>query len=239
MNEPERFNPTAERLTANYLSVMDRIQSAASRSARPTSAIQMVGVTKYVGANIARMLVEIGCSRLAESKPQMLWEKASALSDLPIDWHLIGHLQRNKAKRTIPLISTMHSLDSARVFEEIQKVTFNCDIPLKLLLEINVSGDPEKSGMLVSDAESLLQTWKETSVQCPALTIAGLMGMGSVARGKDRARGDFERLRNLRDMWQSRYEMPLDELSMGMSDDFEEAIEEGSTMVRIGSILFQ
>ncbi len=240
MNQRDRLPPTLERLRANYLSVQDRIQSAAARSSRLVSTIQLVGVTKYVGADIARMLVEVGCNQLAESKPQVLWEKASALSDLAIDWHLIGHLQRNKAKRTLPLVSTMHSLDSARVMEQIQKDTLGRDVPLKLLLEINISGDPDKTGMLISEAESLLTNWKgATAVPFAAVEIVGLMGMSSVVGGVDRARKDFESLRNLRDLWQKRYDMSLKELSMGMSDDFEVAIEEGSTMVRIGSVLFQ
>ena len=238
MNQPSRFFPTRERLNSNYLSVIDRIQSAASRSLRHPNSIQVVGVTKYVDADIARWLVEIGCHQLAESKPQALWDKASALTDLKVDWHLIGHLQRNKAKRTLPLISTMHSLDSARVFEQIKKDSTDRSWPLKLLLEVNVSGDPEKTGMPASEAQSLLQTWIETSEQFPALSIVGLMGMSSLEGGVDRARRDFESIRNLRDRWESEYKIQLPELSMGMSDDFEQAIAEGATIVRIGSTLF-
>ena len=198
----------------------------------------MVGVTKYVSAEVARWLAEIGCKLLAESKPQSLWEKASALSDLKVDWHLIGHLQRNKAKRTLPLISTMHSLDSDRVLEQIKNDAAERTSPLKILLEVNISGDPEKTGLLVPEALSILLSWKDSAEQFRTVSIVGLMGMSSLDGGADRARRDFASLRELRDRWETETKILLPELSMGMSDDFEQAVEEGATLVRIGSILF-
>lgn len=238
MNQLGRFHPTRDRVQANYLDVIARIQIAASRSSRFSTDIQVIGVTKYVDATIARWLVEVGCSHLAESRPQILWEKAASLSDLQVHWHLIGHLQRNKAKRTLPLVATMHSLDSIRIFDQIQQETARRQAPLQLLLEMNVSGDPEKTGMLVSEGAKLLESWTLKSHEFPNLSIVGLMGMGSSQGGSDQARRDFASLRNLRDLWAKRYGLQLSELSMGMSDDFETAIEEGSTMVRIGSVLF-
>ena len=239
MNQPIRFSPSKERLRANYFGVVERVRTAASKSSRNLSEIKVIGVTKYVDVNIARWLVEMGCDSLGESKPQSLWDKQLALSDLPIDWHLIGHLQRNKVKKTIPLVSAVHSLDSQRLLAQVLKDTSDREIPLKLLLEINVSNDREKTGMVLSEAESLLSAWQENSKLFPMVSIVGLMGMGSVEGGVDKARKDFERLRNLRDDWEMRFGMQLRELSMGMSDDFQAAIEEGATMVRIGSVLFQ
>ena len=180
----------------------------------------------------------MGCSTFAESRPQVLWEKAAALSDLQVDWHLIGHLQRNKAKRTLLLVSTIHSLDSMRILEQIQQDTVERPQPLRLLLEMNISGDREKTGMLVSEGEELLDLWQLKSHEFPNLSIVGLMGMGSLDGGPDQARRDFAAIRSLRDDWAKRSGMQLKELSMGMSQDFETAIEEGATMVRIGSILF-
>ncbi len=238
MNQSNRFNPSRDQVQANYLQVSDRIQAAASRSGRLKDEIQTIAVTKYVDTTISRWLVELGCSTLAESRPQVLWEKTAALSDLQVDWHLIGHLQRNKAKRTLPLVSTMHSLDSMRIFEQIQLDTVVRPQPLRLLLEMNVSGDREKTGMLVSEGEKLLDFWQSKSHEFPNLSIVGLMGMGSLQGGTEQARRDFAELRNLREVWEKRYGMQLRELSMGMSQDFETAIEEGATMVRIGSILF-
>jgi len=238
MNQLSRFRPTKDRVLANYLEVVERIQAAASRSSRFSTEIQLIGVTKYVDATIARWLVEFGCSNLAESRPQILWEKAALLLDLQVNWHLVGHLQRNKAKRTLPLVATMHSLDSIRIFDQIQLETVQRQVPLQLLLEMNVSGDPKKTGMLVSEGEKLLEAWASKLHEFPNLSIVGLMGMGSLQGGTDQARRDFASLRNMRDLWQNRYGIQLSELSMGMSEDFEAAVEEGATMVRIGSVLF-
>lgn len=238
MNPPSRFHPTKARVFANYSVVLDRMQSAAARSSRILKEIRLIGVTKYVDATIAKWLVEFGCSNLAESRPQTLWEKAASLADLQVEWHLIGHLQRNKAKRTLPLVSTMHSLDSIRILDQIRQESVQRRAPLQLLLEMNVSEDPEKTGMRVSEGEKLLEAWMSILHEVPNLSIVGLMGMGSLQGGMDQARRDFASLRELRDLWANRYGLPLKELSMGMSEDFEAAIEEGATMVRIGSLLF-
>ncbi len=238
MNEAHRFSPTKERVRTNYEAVLERIQEAARRSSRNLADIQLIGVTKYVDETVARWLVELGCNHLAESRPQILWEKAATLSDLVVDWHFIGHLQTNKAKRTLRMVSTLHSLDSTRLLAQIQQDMLQRERQLHLLLEINVSGDPKKTGMFVSDGEQLLQEWATKSHEMTKMVIVGLMGMGSLNGGTSQARRDFESLRKLRDVWQNRFGIPLPELSMGMSEDFEIAIEEGATMLRIGSILF-
>ena len=238
MNQSVGFHPSKDRVFTNYSAVLDRIQSAAARSKRNLNEIRLIGVTKYVDTTMAKWLVEFGCTNLAESRPQALWEKAASLADLQVEWHLIGHLQRNKVKRTLPLISTMHTLDSIRILDQILLETDQRSVPLQLLLEINVSGDPKKTGMQVSQCEELLESWISNMHKAPNLSIVGLMGMGSLQGGTDQARRDFASLRELRDLWANRYGLPLKELSMGMSEDFEAAVEEGATMVRIGSILF-
>ena len=238
VSQATRFSPSKERLHANYLQVLERIHAAAVRSSRSSDEIQIVGVTKYVDETVARWLVEFGCKNLGESRPQVLWDKAEKLADLSVQWHLIGHLQRNKAKRTLPFVTAIHSLDSIRILEQVRLDSYDRDKPLQLLIEMNISGDPSKTGMLLSEAENLLTEWNLEPHKSPNLEIAGLMGMGSLDGGIDQARRDFESLRKLRDLWQVRFGLPLKELSMGMSDDFEAAIEEGATMVRIGSILF-
>ena len=224
---------------SNYQRVLQRIQEAASRSGRSADLIRLIGVTKYVDAVTAGYLVSAGCLDLGESRPQFIWEKATALSSRNIRWHLIGHLQRNKAKRTLPLISTMHSLDSDRLLSQILEDVVGRESGVELLLEVNISGDAAKTGIAISDAELLLERWMEQNSNNAMAKIVGLMGMGSLNGGADQARNDFESLRKLRDRWSVRYSLPLPELSMGMSDDFEVAIEQGATMVRIGSILFQ
>ena len=237
----ERVNPdglTKDRVQANYREVLERIQAAAAQSGRPSNDVRLIGVTKSVESTVAKWLVEFGCCDLAESRPQILWEKAASMSDLQVRWHMIGHMQRNKVKRTMPLISVLHSLDSSRVLKQIQQDSLPRIAPLRLLLEINVSSEPDKTGMLISEAEELLSDWQSQSGQFPSITIDGLMGMGSLKGGLEQARRDFETLRNLRDRWVDRFGLPLQELSMGMSEDFEIAVEEGATMVRVGSTLF-
>ncbi len=238
MDNLNQTGPTRERVQANYLNVLERIQAAATRSARESREIRLIAVTKSVDSTVARWLVEFGCCDLAESRPQVLWEKAVSLTDLHVRWHMIGHMQRNKVKRTMPLVSVMHSLDSSRILEQIQQDLGPRPVPLELLLEINISGEPDKTGMLISSAEELLTSWQTQNDQFQGLAIEGLMGMGSLNGGLEQARRDFESLRNLRDRWAIRFGFPLKELSMGMSDDFEIAIEQGATMVRVGSTLF-
>ncbi|MCY2978284.1 MAG: YggS family pyridoxal phosphate-dependent enzyme [Planctomycetota bacterium] len=238
MNPANSLQTSSSNVRANYLSVLDRINTAARRAGRKPGEIRLIGVTKYVDSAVTRHLVEAGCRDLGESRPQVIWDKSAVLADLEINWHLIGHLQRNKAKRTLPLLTAMHSLDSERLLQQVEQDVGPRENPLDLLLEVNISGDPDKTGLSVVEGEQLLEKWLVRREKFPTLKIVGLMGMGSLQGGQDQARTDFEVLRNLRDRWAVRFGLPLNELSMGMSDDFEIAIEQGATMVRIGSILF-
>jgi len=231
--------PTAARVRENYLSVKERVTEATKRSLRSEAEVSIVGVTKYFDATVAGWLYEAGCRDMGESRPQMLWDKSAAMADREVRWHMIGHVQRNKVKRTLPLLQTMHSLDSQRLLDQIVTDVGDRPEPLQLLLEVNISGEPDKTGILVADAELLLERWTKRSEPNNNLEIAGLMGMGSLSGGADQARCEFESLRLLRERWSIRFGMPLQELSMGMSNDFEIAIEQGATMVRIGSVLFQ
>jgi len=231
--------PTAERVRENYLSVKERVTEATKRSLRSEAEVSIVGVTKYFDATVAGWLYEAGCRDMGESRPQMLWDKSAAMADREVRWHMIGHVQRNKVKRTLPLLQTMHSLDSQRLLDQIVTDVGIRPEPLQLLLEVNISGEPDKTGILVAEAELLLERWTKRSDPNNNLEIAGLMGMGSLSGGADQARCEFESLRLLRERWSIRFGMPLQELSMGMSNDFEIAIEQGATMVRIGSVLFQ
>jgi len=238
MNPANSLQTSASNVRANYLAVLDRMNAAARRAGRKPEEIRLIGVTKYVDSSVTRYLAEAGCRDLGESRPQVIWDKSADLADLEINWHLIGHLQRNKAKRTLPLLTAMHSLDSERLLQQVEQDVGPRENPLDLLLEVNISGDLEKTGLSMVEGEQLLEKWLIRREQFPSLKIVGLMGMGSLHGGQDQARTDFELLRNLRDRWAVRYGLPLNELSMGMSDDFEIAIEQGATMVRIGSILF-
>lgn len=230
----------ADRLRANLAAVQDRLAAAARRAGR-TGQARLVAVTKYVEPQIARILLEIGVSELGESRPQELWRKAEALADLPekrkIAWHLIGHLQRNKVRRTLPLVALIQSVDSLRLLDEISREAVAQDVIADVLLEVNTSGDVAKHGFQPGEIEPLLPE----IFKLPLLRVRGLMTMASLAGGPDRARRDFAALRELRERLQPscHSNVQMDELSMGMSGDFEEAIEEGATMVRVGSALFE
>jgi pyridoxal phosphate enzyme (YggS family) len=225
------------RIAARLERVREQIAEAAARAGRSPEEITLVGVTKYVDAAHARALAVAGCVDLGESRPQSLWEKATELSDLPVHWHLIGHLQRNKVKRTLPLVSLLHSGDSLRLLETVNEEAAALGRPIDALLEVNISGDTAKHGFATEELQPSLAAIAELS----HVRIRGLMTMAALEGGPERARRDFAALRELRDAL--RRDCPpairLDELSMGMSGDFAEAIAAGATLVRIGSSLWE
>lgn len=224
-------------LAGNLARVRQRIADAALASGRTADAVTLVAVTKYVEPPLARALAEAGCLDLGESRPQELWRKAGALADLPVRWHLIGHLQRNKVARTLPLVSLIHSADSMRLIEAIDADAAALLRTVPILLEVNVSGEAAKHGFAPDELAPL-------GPRLAALThieVRGLMCMAGRDSDQDQTRREFERLRLLRDRLRGNWPdgVQLDELSMGMSGDFEAAIAEGATLVRIGSSLFE
>jgi len=231
------MDTTAKRIAENLADIRQRIARAAARSGRTAADIRLVAGTKYVGPDLIRLLVEAGCVDLGESRPQALWDKAAALADLNVTWHLVGHLQRNKVRRTLPLVSLIHSVDSPRLAEAIDAEAAALSRRVDVLLEINVSGEAAKHGALPDEAAALLAV----AAAQPRLNVRGLMTMARLEGDAAAARADFARLRQLRDELAGRCppNVQLTELSMGMSGDFAEAIEEGATIVRIGSALFE
>ncbi|MGE0538064.1 MAG: YggS family pyridoxal phosphate-dependent enzyme [Pirellulales bacterium] len=218
----------------NLSDVRGRIDRAATRAGRSAADVQLVAVTKYASAEVARELLSAGCLDLGESRPQELWRKAAALSDSPVRWHLIGSLQRNKVARTLDCVWLIHSLDRLPLLREIE-TQCPTDRRVAVLLEINISGEPAKHGAAPAEAESLLVA----AAQAPHLEVRGLMTMASRDGDLDVARREFAALRTLRDELRrvAPAHVALDELSMGMSGDFEAAIAEGATIVRVGSAL--
>jgi pyridoxal phosphate enzyme (YggS family) len=233
----------AAKLAENLAIVRGRIAEAARRSGRTDRDIRLVAVTKYVGIDIVRELIAAGCLDLGESRPQELWAKSagiaamSAVNDESIRWHLIGHLQRNKVERTIPVVSLLHSGDSIRLLEAINQAATTLGRALPVLIEVNISGDATKHGFKSNEIEPILPALAAMQ----SLDVRGLMCMASREGDLDQARRDFAALRQLRDRLQSVSPpgVQLNELSMGMSADFEVAIEEGATIVRVGSALFE
>lgn len=219
------------------MSVRHRINEAAQAVGRTGAEIRLIGVTKYVGAETTRALVEAGCLDLGESRPQMLWEKAEALSDLPVHWHMIGHLQRNKVKRTVDKSDLIHSVDSQRLLEAIDTAGRESDKRVNVLLEVNVSGEAAKHGFQPDELGSAI----DYTAGLQHVVVRGLMCMAGLNGGLDDARREFDRLKQLQTKYaaDSPGNVELKELSMGMSADFEIAVQAGATMVRVGSLLFE
>jgi pyridoxal phosphate enzyme (YggS family) len=227
----------AVQIAENLSVVRGRIAAAAARSGRSGDDVLLVAVTKYVGPEAIRALVHAGCDVLGESRPQQLWQRAADLADLPIHWHMVGHLQTNKVRRTAGLVEMVHSVDSDRLLAALDQFARDAGSRIRALLEVHVSGEATKSGF---DPQTLQAVVSQLS-QYPNVEVRGLMCMASLEGGLEAARRDFAALRRLRD--QLRGVCPagvaLDDLSMGMSGDYEVAIEEGATIVRIGSALFE
>ena len=223
-------------IEANLAWVRTAIAKAAERAGRKPGEIQLVGVTKYVGPDATRALFDAGLHSLAESRPQQLWDKAESLADLPIRWHQIGHLQRNKVRRTLPMVALIESVDSVRLAAAIDEGAAELGRRVPVLLEVNISGEKAKHGFALSEMEPALASLAAME----HLEVRGLMGMAGLEGDLEDARREFAALRELRDRLQTAAPdgMRLEELSMGMSADFEVAIEEGATMVRVGSALF-
>ncbi len=238
----------------NLRQVRARIAEAAEQAGRLPGDVTLVGVTKYVGASEAAELLAAGCTDLGESRPQQLWQKAAALGETgptspgelasasgrPVPrWHMIGHLQRNKVRRTLPLVALIHSVDSERLLQaidEAQAAEFTSSA-MRVLLEVNTSGEAAKHGLAPDEVEPLLAS----AERFPNVAICGLMTMAALAGGTAVAEENFAALRELRDRLRPLAPecVRLDELSMGMSADFEAAIRQGATMVRVGSILWE
>jgi pyridoxal phosphate enzyme (YggS family) len=230
----------------NLRRVQERIATAAESAGRRAEEIRLVGITKYVGAGEAAELAAAGCTDLGESRPQELWRKASELerarasAPSAIRWHLVGHLQTNKVCRTLPFVSMIHSVDSERLLSAIHDARAAQDdtgTPIDVLLEVNTSGESAKHGLAPEGVEPVLAA----ATKYPRVAIRGLMTMAALEGGEVVAARNFASLRELRNRLTPSAPdgVSLTELSMGMSGDFEVAIREGATIVRIGSLLWE
>ncbi|MBX3411201.1 MAG: YggS family pyridoxal phosphate-dependent enzyme [Pirellulales bacterium] len=228
---------TAAQIAENLAAVRASIADAAARSGRPADAITLVCVTKYAGVETARAVAEAGCFDLGESRPQELWHKHDTLANPALRWHLIGHLQRNKVARTLPCAYLIHSVDSLRLAAAIEENARNQTSPARVLIEVNISDESAKHGFAPEEVEQGLVEM----ARLPHLRVLGLMGMASGDGKLATAQRQFASLRELRDRLARNCppEISLGELSMGMSQDYGVAIEEGATLVRVGSALFE
>jgi hypothetical protein len=222
------------RLSENLARVRQRIESAAQEAGRSAAGVRLVAVTKRRPTVECDALLQLGQLDLGESFPQNLWERAGAVAG-PARWHLIGHLQSNKAAKTLPILSMIHAVDSLKLLKYLDQLASTLQSPPAACLQVNCSGESSKHGW----APSAILADADAIATCRHLPIVGLMTMAALGPSSDHARPAFSLLRETRDRLAQATGLPLLDLSMGMSHDYEAAIAEGATWVRIGSALFE
>jgi pyridoxal phosphate enzyme (YggS family) len=219
-------------LRSRYEQVRERIARAAERSGRDPEAITMIAVTKTVTTATVRAAFDVGMEEIGENRVQELVRKEKELRDLPIRWHFIGHLQTNKVRQVLPIAAMIHSVDSSRLAGVIHNLAADRDA-VDVLIQINTSEEETKFGIAPAELPELLATMRTLD----RLRVRGLMTLGPLTEDPDRSRRSFRRLRECAEtLRQSVADAEI--LSMGMTSDFEIAIEEGATHVRIGTALF-
>ena len=223
----------------NLAEVRERIAAAARSAGRLPEEIALIAVSKTFPAGIIREAYQAGQRLFGENRVQEFADKAGALSDLPdAEWHMIGHLQTNKAAKAAELFTAVDSVDSLRLAEKLNTAAQTAGKRLPVLIEINVGGEAAKSG--VAPDSPGLEHLLAAAPQLTALQFRGLMTIPPFTEDPQQARPYFRHLRELREQIAARHlpAVNLDVLSMGMSHDFEVAIEEGSTCVRVGTAIF-
>ncbi|MCP4689379.1 MAG: YggS family pyridoxal phosphate-dependent enzyme [Desulfobacterales bacterium] len=216
--------------------ITDRIKNAALSSGRDPGAVRLVSVSKTVAADRVRQAVEAGAAILGENYIQEARKKFNDLIDLSVSWHFIGHLQSNKAKYAVRLFDLIHSVDSLKLARALDKCAGKIGKVQEILIQVNISREASKSG---AEAEETAKLVQEIS-RLDNLSVRGLMTMPPFFDDPDRARPYFQALRDLRDRIRA-MDIPnvsMEELSMGMTGDFEAAVEEGATLVRVGTAIF-
>ena len=222
-----------EYLKDNIRKVEDQITVAAKKSGRKRKDITLVAVAKTFGNDITRAAVEAGLTDIGESRIQDADPKIKALGDI-CRWHMIGHLQTNKAAKAIDIFDLIQSVDTLKLAEMINKKAENKMTRVKVLIEINSSGEMQKHGFIPEAAIDMI----EQINSMPTIEVCGLMTIGPNTRDKGEIRRAFSLTRSLFESGRKYVGEGFDILSMGMSSDFDIAIEEGSNMVRIGTAIF-
>ena len=235
MTEPGGANESRgpSGLAARIEAVRGRIERAARAAGRDPASIRLVAVSKRHPASAVREAHRLGLRAFGENYAQELVSKAGETSDLAdVEWHMIGHLQTNKARLLAPVVGTIHTIDSTYVAAELGKRAEKLGRAVRALIEVNVAGDAAKSGCSPSELAGVIDAVRAS----PALELRGLMTMPPYSDDAESARRFFAGLRALRTLHGGADALP--ELSMGMSHDLEVAIAEGATMVRIGTAIF-
>jgi PLP dependent protein len=222
----------ADRLTG----IRERISAAARSAGRDPSSVRLVAVSKTFPVNLIREAYAAGQREFGENRVQEALQKIAGTTDLEIRWHLLGHLQTNKARKAGPVFATIQSVDSVELLHKLDTAAEEAGTKPELLIQVDLAGEATKFGAPPSEVPRLF----DAAAACRAASITGLMTLPPVPDTPEDARPWFRTLRDLRDGWLASG-VPaamLRELSMGMSGDFEVAIQEGATMVRVGTAIF-
>ena len=225
---------SADNIAINLSTVRQRIIDRAQACGRNPDSVHLVAAAKTQPVGIVRRAIEAGVDIVGENYIQEAQEKFAILSAPSIRWHFIGHLQSNKAKYAVRLFELIHSVDSNKLAAEIDKYARKVGKIQQILVQVNISRESSKSGI---GQEKTLQLIRSIS-SYSNIRVKGLMTMPPYFDAPERARPYFAALRRLRDQLQQDLGIPLEDLSMGMTGDFEVAIEEGATLVRIGTAIF-
>ena len=217
----------------NWARIRERVDAACDAAGRDHSEVTILPVSKTFGPECIREALSLGLHRFGENRVQEIRDKAGALSDYPIDWVVIGHLQTNKAKDVATLAHEVQSLDSLKLAQALDRHLQQQDRLLDVLVQVKTSPEPSKFGVPPAELKDFLDALRD----CPRLRVQGLMTLAIQSDSADAVRACFRQLRELRDESTTRG-LALPRLSMGMSGDFPLAIAEGATEVRIGSALF-
>ncbi len=231
-------------LAANLQSVRSRVAAAAVRAGRDPAGVTLIAVGKTQPVEMLQAAYELGVRHVGENRVD---EAQAKVPHLPADvvWHMVGHLQSRKARHAVPIFDVLHSLDSLKLARRLESFCAAQDRVLPVLLELNVSGEESKYGLPAHGWESDGGQWATIAslvqdvLSLPHLRLDGLMTIAPIVDQPEHTRPHFRRLRQIRDALQDEFpDLALPHLSMGMTDDFEVAIEEGATLVRIGRAIF-
>jgi pyridoxal phosphate enzyme (YggS family) len=220
-------------IAENLDHVRERLATASGKSGRSPDEVELVAVSKTHDAARVREAIEAGQHLFGESKIQ---EARAKIPELPsnVRWHFIGHLQRNKVRHALPLFEMFHGIDSFDLAQHMSRIADEAGATPRVLLEVNVAGEGSKFGFRPDQLRQQI----ETLIALPRLTIEGLMTIPPLAPEAEQSRQFFVQLRELRDQIEREFALKLPQLSMGMTNDFEVAVEEGATLVRVGTAIF-
>ncbi len=222
-----------ESYALNLAKIREEILAACERCGRDASSVSLIAVSKSVGVDVIRQVIACGQSVFGENR----WQEAEdKIDQLPseLEWHFIGQLQRNKVRRVLPSVRMIHSVDSIKLAQQISRVALEMNIEARVLLQMNLAAEKTKAGL---SEDELMNQWQEL-LNFPGMKVMGFMTVPPAAADPESSRPWFRQLQQIRWQLQQQSGQALPFLSMGMSDDFSVAIEEGSTHVRVGTRLF-